>query len=510
MATFRDGSRVGINLGTRNLRVEGTTGNSGFADLVDVGLSYGYDRANTTDCSGILDACGWYTNWDERFTPLAGGYTGQALTYQTPSGDRYFAAVDAQSQLPSGAPVRLERPNVTLWDETNLDWTVGTDPTVSTTYAYSGTHSLTISAANTGTEATFWAVDPLHYPSVSAWVKSTGTNKAAIGFRIVDLGNGGAVTWFFYTFGATSWSVPGFTSVFINSGTAMTGAGYYLNSRNFYADARAAIPTLSKNFRIANIDLRGSSGGTGSLYYDAVAFDGGSSLAFDDAHPVWTSNSQNGLSTDRVASSYSLKITSAALSASPDCAGCTNSDLTQFSFLKWWWKKVGGLSIAFVVHLKDARNPAMVGDITYYAGPAPPDAAVNPVQVSPVVPTDWAPVTRNVLEDARQILGFYNDNPLGTNPSAPPSAPVPDDVTMTGYRLSGVDGSFGLFDYANIQTLSLVDGSAVAEDDFVVTYPDRSIHYFNNDGLLERMADRDGNTVSLDWTFNFASSGPSA
>jgi RHS repeat-associated protein len=507
--TLGDGSRIGVNLGTRNLRLEGDTG-LGTADLIDLALTYGYDRANNSDCSGILDACGWYTNWDERFTPLVGGYTGQAYTYQAPSGDRYFAGIDPEGQLVSGAPVQLERPNVTLWDESNLNWTVGTPPVVSTAYAYSGTHSLSISAANTGTEASFFAVDPRHYPVVSLWVKSTGTNKAAIGFRIVDLDNGSAVTWFFYTFGSTSWSVPGFPSLFINTGTAMTSTGgYYLNSRNLFADARATIPSLSKSLRIANIDLRGSAGGTGSLYYDAVAFDGASSLAFDDAHPAWTAYAQSGLSTDRIASSYALKITSASVATSPDCAGCTNSDLTQYSFLKWWWKKVGGSAIAFVVHLKDTRSNA-VGDITYYAGPAPPDGAPNPVRVSPTLPTEWTPVTRNVLADARQILGFFNDNPTGSNPSAPPSAPIPDPVTMTGYRLSGVDGQFGLFDYANLMTLGRVDGSAVAEDDFAVTYPGRTVHFFNHDGLLERIVDRDGNTVALDWSFDYGSSGPSA
>ena len=64
-----DGGSLGINLATTNLHFEADTG-LGFTDLGSpIGLTYGYDRANTGDClSGILHACGWYTNWDERIS----------------------------------------------------------------------------------------------------------------------------------------------------------------------------------------------------------------------------------------------------------------------------------------------------------------------------------------------------------------------------------------------------------------------------------------------------------
>ncbi len=53
-----EGGSLGINLATKNLRYAGDAG-LGFADLgTSPGLTYGYDRANVGDCSGILKACG--------------------------------------------------------------------------------------------------------------------------------------------------------------------------------------------------------------------------------------------------------------------------------------------------------------------------------------------------------------------------------------------------------------------------------------------------------------------
>ena len=68
-----DGGTLGIDLATRNLEYAGA-GGVGFADRIPLGLTYGYDSRNAAaDCAGtaylgILGACGWYTNWDERLT----------------------------------------------------------------------------------------------------------------------------------------------------------------------------------------------------------------------------------------------------------------------------------------------------------------------------------------------------------------------------------------------------------------------------------------------------------
>ena len=135
------------------------------------------------------------------------------------------------------------------------------------------------------------------------------------------------------------------------------------------------------------------------------------------------------------------------------------------------------------------------GSITYYAGPTPPRDAVNPIQVSDVTPTDWTHVTRNLLEDARQILYFYNDAPAGDS-TAPPTG---DPVRWVGYVVSAVDGSFALFD--DVGYGGVPDASALAGD-FRVTYADGAVHAFNRDGLLTSITDRDGNVVSLDYTYD--------
>ena len=107
-------------------------------------------------------------------------------------------------------------------------------------------------------------------------------------------------------------------------------------------------------------------------------------------------------------------------------------------------------------------------------------------------------------EDARQILGFYNDTYGSSSASAPPtSRPIPDPIEWIGYQLISFDGQYGLFDDDYDNSLAsadlVIDGGS---DDFVATYSDGSQHYFNVDGLLERIVDRNGRTVSLDWAID--------
>jgi hypothetical protein len=241
------------------------------------------------DCTGILDACGWFTTWDERIT--SANY-GDSYTYQAPDGNRYLVDNTPDGQFPSGAPVLLERRRYTLWDESNPGgWSGGTLPTVSTAYAYSGTHSLSVPASETSTQSLGQIVDLLHYPKINLWVKSSGTDKAAIGFLLVD-NDSGSINWFFYTFGGTSWAIAGYPTKWINTGTSLTSAGgYWLAQQDLGADARAAISGLGKNLAFQRLDLRGSSGATGTLYYDALAFVGQTGTIFNDSQPAWTSGS---------------------------------------------------------------------------------------------------------------------------------------------------------------------------------------------------------------------------
>jgi hypothetical protein len=204
-----DGSSLGINVWSRNFTYTGT-GGVGFADLGGpIDLAYAYNTRDRTDCSGILAACGWTTNFDQGLTS---GANGADYVYRDAAGNRYAVDATPDGQLTSAAPVRIERYRVTLVDENNLaTWSNGA-PTLQTAGAFNGSHDLAISSTNTlGTQSTsFHPVDLTHDPLVSFAVKSTAAG-AAIGFHVHDLTTGSSA-WLFYTVG-TDFSVGSFTKV---------------------------------------------------------------------------------------------------------------------------------------------------------------------------------------------------------------------------------------------------------------------------------------------------------
>ena len=102
-----DGGSLGIDLATRALHYSGA-GGIGFADLIPLGLSYGYDSKNAAaDCPagppttyvGTLGTCGWYTNWDERLTDTSTTGNSGAFVYEDPSGSRYAMNTDTEGQV---------------------------------------------------------------------------------------------------------------------------------------------------------------------------------------------------------------------------------------------------------------------------------------------------------------------------------------------------------------------------------------------------------------------------
>jgi RHS repeat-associated protein len=503
------GVQAGLNLNSANLHLEADAG-IGFADRgLDLSLSYGYDRVNVGDCSGLLAACGWYTNWDERFVSHGEG----AYTYQDPSGNRYRVDTTPTGQLAGSAPVRLERERITFFDENRLAWG-SPAPVMSTADSYFGTYSQSISASNGGTTGSGPArVDLITYPLASVWLRSTGTDRAALGFKVYDRDTG-AYEWFYYTFGNTAWTFPGGVAQrHIDTGTAMTSAaGYHLNWNNLFVDVRAEVPEFGRDLWFTNVKLAGSSGGTGTLYFDSLRFQSRSVVSLQDGMPAWTANGAeaNLYSADKMSGTHSIQVHNRNLAGSPDCVDCSTVDLGQAGFLQWNWKKVGGTVIARVVYVKNKRTNA-TGTITYYAGPDIPTGSVNPVQVARHMPADWQLVRRDLHNDARQIFNWYNDYPHGDDPADPPaSGPVGDDVTVTGFKLAAIDGNFWLFDYTHYSSAIRHGSTAAGEPDFVVTYPDRERHLFNADGLLERVIDRHGNTIELDYSFATGEHGPNA
>ena len=270
----------------------------------------------------------------------------------------------------------------------------------------------------------------------------------------------------------------------------------------------------------------------GYTYLDAVRFQGRDDTQlgslpgfFKDNNPAWTTGSATLITTDVAVGNAALQVSSAPLASSPWCdsqAGHTcfpNWNTSAYPFASWSWKKVGGTSVAIQFEFQDTRT-STVRSLTYYAGVLPAGVPATcgatgtmpcAIQVDTQIPETWTKVNRSLVADARQVLGFFNDNPTGSDPSAPPSqGPTPDSVRWFSARISGVDGQYALFD--NLTTTSARDlgyddpagstYSLTASEDFTATNGDGTVHALNSDGLLKRITDLDGNTTALDWTFN--------
>ena len=507
--SLADGSTVGINVWSRNLHFAGS-GGVGFTDLGGgIGLEYYYDSQNaqgtSIDCSGVLGACGWGTNFDEGFSA---GSSGADYVYRDAQGNRYAADENSSGQLISGAPARLERYRATVFDENQLAGWTGTGPTLSAPAGnFSGLKSLSISSLNSaGTSTTsFHPIDVSHYLSLSFAVKSTSTG-AAIGFHVKNETKG-TDGWLFYTVG-NDFPIGGHPTVNIPGSVASWKA---VTLQNFLADLAAkGLGLSSDRFTLDTILLRGN-GFTGTNWYDALRFEGRQSSIFDDVSggtPPWSANSGNAtaFTADKVSGANSIRVAPVTVALSPKCCSpVLAGTLDAYSYLRWSWKKVGGSVIAHAVTLKDLRSN--VSDtITYYAGPTPPTGALHPVQIATAAPKDWTTVTRNIAEDGRQILHFYNDHDTSGSETAPSLPPTPDPIQITGYSLIAFDGTYALFDNEDMLSLPYLGEQygATTGDEFVATFRGGEQHRFDREGRLVGIEDESNNRTNLTWNYDAA------
>ena len=512
-----DGGALGIDLWSKNLSY---TGGGGVAidDLETLELGYGYDSKQAADCGGILDACGWATTWDERLisSPTAGTFT-----YVDDAGTRHLVGVDGDAQLTSGAPVLLQRQRATFADEAVPSNT----PTASLVVPpspgpWSGQYAVKVAASTATVSLGTIDTTSLNANRYARFaLKASAAASSGLGFKIRN-NTTGTEKWLVYTVG-TSWTSPE-TQIYI--GGVINGSTWAYYSRDLYTDVRSnsAFGDWTDDYDVTAVSVYNKSGSTGDIYVDGLRLESGQTDIIEDANPTWSSGGTlTSVATGDVAAGTSaVRINKASISASPDCNQTlpsgnpcwptTAGGLWSYGFVHWRWKKVGGQTAAIVFHVRDERTSTS-GDITYYAGPTPPAGAINPLQVSDVTPVGWALVRRNLLEDARQVLNFYNDNPAGSSPSAPPTqGPTPDDTKMTGFKIVAFDGIFLLIDdldYGGASdqgedeaTHPSVVGDTTYTYDFTATYADGTVHYFNALGLLDRIADRDGNSVDFDWS----------
>jgi RHS repeat-associated protein len=528
--TTGTGGALGINLSSKDLSYVDDTG-LGFSDLIPLGLTYGHHSADATSCSsyqGILGACGWFTNWDERITggPNATGYD---YVYQAPSGERYLMDTDPGGQVIGGAPALINRPRHTYIDENKAP---GAAIERSSAFAYVGAYSnRTLANASAGLGFSD-KVNLNAYRQVRFAMRTassgggTGTASAGLCLKIHNVSDSEyADRWFCYTTGS-SWTT-GFDQFNLGNPSGGTlGTTWQTYSDDLWSrvanDAGGDFGGTKDDYQVIAVQVQSSGAGNGGYtYLDALRLESTESGILDESNRSWSSASGSVTSWSPPGGDYTprgsvgWKIASSPLASSPDCnttlpsgSPCWSTSaggLWTHGFVHWQWRKTGGSSAAMVFHLRNERTQA-TGDITYYAGPSAPSGAVNPIQVSPVAPTDWTLVRRNLLEDARTVLDWYDDAGSGE----------PDDVRLRGFKVSGVDGDHLLVDdfyYGTLADVGGVDPTGLASQatrpsspgdstytyDFSADYPDGSRHYFNRAGLLERIRDADGNQVRLDW-----------
>jgi RHS repeat-associated protein len=521
------GGRLGIDLHSRNLDYQDDTG-LGFDDRVPLDLSYGYNAADATRCAGyqgILDACGWYLNYDER---ISGGpnQTGYDYTYQGPDGERAMIDTDADGQLVGGAPVLLNRSRYTYIDENDA-------PVPGADRVDAATADFSMFAGSYGVRATSNAsqsvssggdkVDLNTYSTARFAMRTTAATNAALCFKIhnVDDSASHPDRWFCYTVGP-NWTT-GLSQVALG-GTVLNNWVYYSAGLYNTIHNDTNFGGTFDNYQVIDAQIRSSSGSnSGYTYLDGFRLESGEQTILNDANVSWTVGA--GLTSvwtppsgdTTPAGGFAIKVNAAAMSSSPSCRtsnNCwlpTSGGLWSYAFAHWHWRKAGGQSAAVTFWFHDERSgaPCNASDcvLTYYAGPTPPPGATNPIQVSPHTPTEWTLVRRNILEDARTVLNLFDD--AGTA--------GPDDVMLKGYGVAAIDGAYLLIDafaYGSLADTGAVDptgtpagtghpstvGDATFTYDFSADYPDGSRHYFNRDGLLVRITDRDANAIALDWT----------
>jgi RHS repeat-associated protein len=505
-----EGGSLSVDLATRNLRYEASDA-LGFADLIGMTLQYRYDSAAAAaDCPsgssvgyiGFVGACGWSTNWDERILDISTEDNNGTYIYQGPSGGRYYLGTTGQGQVTGGPSVRIERPRVTYFDENGAGPNTSVLASAEGFTAKSGTRVLKLSQNDPTMLGSFIPTTLVNtYQQLTVSMRTSSATTAGFAVYVNNLSDPEASpTWLAYKWGAMADPYPHTLPL-----GSMTSGGWSTATVDLYHDIRNEGIVGSRDlFEITSFQVL-DSGANGSVYVDAAFLRPAlETVITEPTFPTFSAN--NGLASSYTAtaaggSATSLKVTPADLAGSPrcdtstSCWGATTGGLFARPFASWDWYKVGGDTIGIRFDFKDLRDNA-TGSITYYAGSRPPAGYVNPVQVATEVPEGWAHVTRNILEDARQILGFYDDESDG--------APSPDDVRWVGYVLSAGDGNFALFD--NLEYGSLPDKGdeygLTAGSDFKITYTDRSVHSFNRDGLLTKIADRDGNAITLDYTYD--------
>lgn len=521
------GGSVGIDLSTKNLSVGADTG-LGFADRSPLSLTYGYNEALGELCAGyqgLLGACGWYTNWDER---VIGGanQTGFDYSYVDPGGTPAMLDTDDSGQIAGGASVLFNRQRVTILDE-NGGWdSPGGDglPDIPGKLASAESPSITawsgqyVAKSNAGADVLVNAPDKVSlnvYRRVRFAMRTTTAVKAGMCFQIHNLTDSANFPdrWYCYTLGDASWSAGNDYRSF--SSLTLTTAWMYIDE-DLYNDVRndGDYGDTKDDYQVIGIRVEGAAGMSGGTYVDAFRFESDETPILGETNlSNWTTGqSQTASSSDAKVGTSSIKVTpgsgiAPACQTSNSCWTTGAGGTWAYPFFDWYWKKAGGTSAAMVFYLHDERSGAHCNTgsdctLTYYAGASPTFTATGAynasIRIAANLPTTWTQVRRNVAADAAQALNLFDDGGTG----------AADDIRITGWAPVAVDGNNLLIDqfsYGNLADTGAVDptgpyslsplvlgekthptaaGDTTFTYDFSADYADGSRHYFNRKACL--------------------------
>ena len=324
-----NGGDLGINLASRDLSYADDTG-IGFADLISPSLTYGHHGADVANCTayqGILGACGWYTNWDERIT---GGpnQTGYDYTYQAPTGERYMLDTDGHGQLVGGAPVLINRQRYTYVDENDAP-SASVERT--SAQAFAGSYSVrALSNAHAG-PGFGDKVNLNAYRYARFALRTDSAASAGLCFKIHNVSDSATYPdrWFCYALGS-GWNT-GFPELDV-SGT-IAGTWKYVSDDLYTRVSNDGNFGGGKDdYQVIGVQIQSASTGySGYTYLDALRLEAVESAILDETNRTWSTNAGLVSSWSPPAGAHlpqggvAGKVTSAEIAASPDC----NTSLTS-------------------------------------------------------------------------------------------------------------------------------------------------------------------------------------
>jgi RHS repeat-associated protein len=507
-----DGSDLAINLASRDLLFSGSS--LTVADVDPFTVSYTYSLKRTVPSSNFVLGSNqhWLTNLDERIYPNKSD-TAFNYTYLSPSGQPISLGASG-TVLNGQIQGQLERPQISIVDERkpNGNGTLVMTPIATGTYAGSFSPSTTQSLDPATNEQ--FNVDLNAYRNVRFHIRASG-GAFGVKFGISNKSDPTKTGWLGYTVSTADYTSSADQHIFKNFN--ITSSYAFINV-DLYADAVSKnMATDGDTLVVTGIATDPKAGSAGTAYLDGFRFLPNITQVFPwDTTLSWTNYGfrYHADASDKIGAVNSQVVSQSDWGNSPYCDytdGCfTTQEFSKIGgTVTWYWKKVGGATIAASYKIKDVRTGNFYW-ITYFAGPSAPFGAQNPVQVATVAPSSWTLVARDVASDLRGILGLYENAPLSTAPNQSTyRAPAGDPLQIVGFRLTSPDGVEAKFDQMRMGPAGrLTQGSTGI--DYILRQASGAQTNYNADGLPVTHSDQSGNVTTYVYTQSTATGGVGA